>query len=155
MLPEQSRQKYQETMMLHGTTHSMYCPNLKCGVLIILDTLVSLDHVKAMRHGWHTEVNLSEEVASAQAFTSSAIGCPRCQQAICFKCRSEWHEGMSCLQYQFCASKHVDEVTKFCRKINWMRCFQCGHVVEKKAGCNHMTCICGHQFCYLCGTKWG
>merc|ERR1719161_3531982 len=62
---------------------------------------------------------------------------------------------MNCKQYQFCAARHMDDLTKFCRKMNWMRCFECGHVVEKKAGCNHITCICGAQFCYLCGARWG
>lgn len=154
MLPEKFRLKYQETMMMHGARQCMYCPNIKCGVLIILDTLLTKDDVKKMRHGWHTEVDVSEDLNS-HMLNSSAIGCPRCQQAICFKCRSEWHEGMNCAQYQYFASKIVDEVTQFCRKMNWMRCFQCGHVVEKKAGCNHITCICGSSFCYLCGTKWG
>jgi len=154
MLPEKSRLKYQETMMMHGASQCMYCPNIKCGILIILDTLYSKDDVKKMRHGWHTEVDVSEDLNSS-VLNSSAIGCPRCKQAICFKCRSEWHEGVSCAQYQYFASKIVDEVTKFCRKMNWMRCFQCGHVVEKKAGCNHITCICGSSFCYLCGSQWG
>lgn len=155
MLPEKGRLRYQESMMLHGARQAMYCPNVRCGVLIILDALVSHEDVKAMRHGWHTEVDVSEEAANACVLSSRPIGCPRCQQAICFKCRSEWHEGMSCPQYQYFASKVVDEVTKFCRKMNWMRCFECGHVVEKRAGCNHITCHCGSQFCYLCGAKWG
>jgi len=142
-------------MMLQSATHSMYCPNRKCGVLIILDTLFTAKDVQAMRHGWHTEVDVSSEATSSEMLCSEPIGCPRCQQPICFKCRSEWHEGMSCHQYQYFASKIVDEVTKFCRKMKWMRCFQCGHVVEKKTGCNHITCMCGSQFCYICGSQWG
>merc|ERR1712185_757560 len=133
----------------------MYCPNLKCGVLIILDTLLSLEDVKAMRHGWHTDVDVSDDAADSFALNSSHIGCPRCHQAICFKCRAEWHEGMTCHQYQFLAKKVVDDVTQLCRDMKWMRCFHCGHVIEKKAGCNHITCICGSSFCYMCGGKWG
>jgi len=155
MIPEISRLKYQETMMLRSARHAMYCPNVKCGVLIILDTLVSHGDVQAMRHGWHTEVDVSGEATNSHVLNSGPIGCPRCQQAICFKCRSEWHAGMTCPQYQYFDSKIVDALTKFCRKMKWMRCFQCGHVVEKKAGCNHITCFCGSQFCYLCGGTWG
>merc|ERR1719502_2194064 len=62
---------------------------------------------------------------------------------------------MTCHQYQFLAKQMVDDVVKFCRQMNFMRCFDCGHVIEKKAGCNHITCVCGAHFCYLCGTKWG
>lgn len=155
MMPEQARLKYQEAMMLRSARHAMYCPNVKCGVLIILDTLYSLEDVQAMRHGWTTEVDVSAEATSSHMLSSGPIGCPRCEQAICFKCRSEWHVGMTCPQYQYCARKNVDALTQFCRKMNWMRCFQCGHVVEKKAGCNHIICLCGSQFCYLCGATWG
>jgi hypothetical protein len=27
-------------------------------------------------------------------------------------------------------------------------------IVEKTSGCDHMTCRCGYQFCYICGGKW-
>ena len=29
-------------------------------------------------------------------------------------------------------------------------CPNCGNYMEKNMGCNHMSCICGHQFCWLC-----
>jgi hypothetical protein len=34
------------------------------------------------------------------------------------------------------------------------RCGQCGNVVEKTGGCNHIVCICKREFCYLCGATW-
>ena len=39
--------------------------------------------------------------------------------------------------------------------IKWLekktkRCPKCSEPIEKNAGCNHMTCRCGHQFCWLC-----
>lgn len=95
------------------------------------------------RHGFFAEL------------TSGPGSCSRCQQELCFVCRSESHPGMSCQQYQYTQSKFTDAITKFCRKMKWMRCFECGHVIEKKVGCNHITCYCGAQFCYLCGSKWG
>eukprot|EP00493_Phyllostaurus_siculus_P014559 UN14784 len=62
---------------------------------------------------------------------------------------------MSCSRYQYLASKTADETVQFCRQMGWMQCFECGHVVEKRGGCDHITCICGAQFCYMCGSKWG
>ena len=35
------------------------------------------------------------------------------------------------------------------------QCAQCKFWVEKAEGCNHMTCRCKYQFCYICGGKWG
>jgi hypothetical protein len=32
-----------------------------------------------------------------------------------------------------------------------LQCPSCGLWVSKTGGCNHMTCRCGGQFCYLCG----
>jgi len=132
MLPEAGREKYQETMLLKISKDVMYCPQANCGALIVLD-----------------------ELRSSQMPVEGPHGCPKCQQALCFSCKAEWHAGMSCKQFQYCAAKSRDAITEFCRQMNWMRCFECGHVVEKKHGCNHITCICGAQFCYLCGSKWG
>ncbi|KAJ7445183.1 hypothetical protein B0H11DRAFT_2087723 [Mycena galericulata] len=30
----------------------------------------------------------------------------------------------------------------------------CGYMVEKVDGCNHITCICGTHFCYACGEEF-
>jgi hypothetical protein len=27
-------------------------------------------------------------------------------------------------------------------------------VIDKFNGCNHVTCICRHEFCYVCGADW-
>lgn len=132
MLSEESREKYQETMMMKIAKDVMYCPRADCGALIVLD-----------------------DFRASSLTLDGPHGCPKCQQALCFECKSEWHAGMTCAQYQWVAAKSKDAITKFCLAMNWMRCFECGHVAEKKAGCNHITCICGAQFCYVCGMKWG
>ncbi|RAL02908.1 Rcat domain-containing protein [Aspergillus ibericus CBS 121593] len=33
-------------------------------------------------------------------------------------------------------------------------CAQCRNFVELGTGCNHITCRCRYEFCYVCGTKW-
>jgi len=35
--------------------------------------------------------------------------------------------------------------------IRYTPCPQCGVVVEKTSGCNHITCPCGQHFCHVCG----
>lgn len=110
----------------------MYCPRSDCCALIALD-----------------------EVKKSALSLNGPFGCPKCQQALCYQCKSEWHAGIGCKQYQYMKSKAQDAITQYCRDMNWMQCFECGHVIEKRAGCNHIACLCGAQFCYLCGTKWG
>lgn len=130
ILCEEDRQKYQEAMLQKVAKVVMYCPSATCGALIALD-----------------------EISGGEM--TGPHGCPKCQQALCFQCKSEWHVGMSCERYQYLSAQSVDETTLFCRQMGWMRCFECGHVVEKKGGCNHISCFCGAQFCYSCGVKWG
>ncbi|KAI9172024.1 tRNA-dihydrouridine(20a/20b) synthase [Paramyrothecium foliicola] len=36
----------------------------------------------------------------------------------------------------------------------WKRCDRCHALVEHKEACQHMTCRCGNQFCYVCGATW-
>ena len=43
--------------------------------------------------------------------------------------------------------------------LEWMRdnaqtCPACLRVVQRSEGCNHMTCLCGCEFCFGCGNKW-
>lgn len=35
------------------------------------------------------------------------------------------------------------------------RCSNCGVMIFKSGGSNHITCVCGAQFCYICGTSPG
>ncbi|TWU78406.1 hypothetical protein ED733_008790 [Metarhizium rileyi] len=36
----------------------------------------------------------------------------------------------------------------------WKRCPRCRALVEHREACQHMTCRCGTQFCYVCGMRW-
>ncbi|KAF4454358.1 putative E3 ubiquitin-protein ligase ARI9 [Fusarium austroafricanum] len=36
----------------------------------------------------------------------------------------------------------------------WKRCFNCNALVEHREACQHMTCRCGTQFCYVCSRRW-
>ena len=47
-----------------------------------------------------------------------------------------------------------EEFAETVRSLGWKICSNCKRGVEKKDGCNHMTCLCKHQFCYLCGADW-
>jgi hypothetical protein len=73
------------------------------------------------------------------------VVCVICGTEYCLQCMMPRHEG-DC-------DEHGVEFLK--ANMHFQRCEKCRAMVEKKQGCNHMTCRCGHQFCYLCGGTWG
>ncbi|KAF0465694.1 Serine/arginine repetitive matrix protein 2 [Gigaspora margarita] len=34
------------------------------------------------------------------------------------------------------------------------QCPNCSSRIKKNEGCDHMTCRCGHQFCWICMNEW-
>ncbi|KAI0360503.1 hypothetical protein OH77DRAFT_689952 [Trametes cingulata] len=40
-------------------------------------------------------------------------------------------------------------------RLGWRRCPECEELIERRSGCPHMTCVCGTEFCYGCGNRYG
>ena len=87
------------------------------------------------------------------------LNCPLCQKFYCLKCKTEWHENLTCKEYQkekkYKENKD-DKINKkkFNEYVKGNRCKQCPKCkrwVEKNKGCDHITCPCGTHFCYRCG----
>ncbi|VDK58196.1 unnamed protein product [Gongylonema pulchrum] len=38
--------------------------------------------------------------------------------------------------------------------VRLKKCPACRNFCERLDGCNHMVCICGVEFCYVCSEKW-
>ncbi|KAL2758771.1 hypothetical protein ACRALDRAFT_2047029 [Sodiomyces alcalophilus JCM 7366] len=36
----------------------------------------------------------------------------------------------------------------------WLHCARCRALVEHSDACQHMTCRCGYEFCYVCAAAW-
>jgi hypothetical protein len=73
------------------------------------------------------------------------------QLGTCTSCESMSHAGP--------CSREPDEATQQTLRLaseqGWQMCQECGRVVDLiPGGCNHMTCLCGYQFCYVCGERW-
>lgn len=75
--------------------------------------------------------------------------CKTCHKSSCLECKSPWHTGKECTswkQVQIWASSVGADVNS---------CPKCTCVIERTAGCNHMTCkACKHEFCWLCGANY-
>ncbi|KAF9567072.1 hypothetical protein EC968_003506 [Mortierella alpina] len=46
------------------------------------------------------------------------------------------------------------QASRLISKKGWRVCDRCGAVVERVAGCVHMTCLCRNEFCYTCMKVW-
>jgi IBR domain. len=78
--------------------------------------------------------------------------CPKCTKMYCLRCRVEWHDGLTCKQFQEQKDHQKDEyILNFIRGQKFKQCPQCKYWVERSQGCDAMTCRCGAQFCYRCG----
>ncbi|XP_076890393.1 E3 ubiquitin-protein ligase RSL1-like [Bidens hawaiensis] len=104
-----------------------YCPFKDCSVMLVDDGGVTI--------------------------TSSE--CPNCHRLFCVQCKVAWHCGINCIEYQSLkkGEKSPNDIllTNLAKEKRWMKCPNCKLFVEKTSGCNHISCRCGHQFCYRCG----
>ncbi|KAI4867409.1 hypothetical protein F4820DRAFT_201713 [Hypoxylon rubiginosum] len=82
----------------------------------------------------------------------SRAKCHGCKHSLCVRHHVPWHSGETCDEYERrtrrqrrndkASEKHVKEITKPCPG--------CKRNVNKFIGCDHVTCICGHEWCWLC-----
>ncbi|XXG55034.1 hypothetical protein AAC387_Pa03g2770 [Persea americana] len=79
-----------------------------------------------------------------------------CGLQFCFSCSAEAHSPCSCLMWELWVKKCRDES----ETVNWITvntkpCPRCHKPVEKNGGCDRVRCICGQNFCWLCGGAIG
>ncbi|CAI2367656.1 unnamed protein product [Moneuplotes crassus] len=85
----------------------------------------------------------------------SKLSCPSCSKVHCLKCKVPWHEGWTCEKYSKIKEASPDDQMfyKLANETKFQQCSQCKFWVQKKEGCDHITCRCGYEFCYICGGK--
>ncbi|KAI0130713.1 hypothetical protein F4814DRAFT_444849 [Daldinia grandis] len=81
-------------------------------------------------------------------YVGSVATCRACQSTTCIVCKGPSHNG-GCPR-----NEDLEGVIRLAREEGWQRCSNCRSMVELNAGCYHVTCRCGAQFCYLCGQRW-
>ncbi|KAG6295232.1 hypothetical protein E4U46_004902 [Claviceps purpurea] len=78
--------------------------------------------------------------------------CPSCLVTTCTACHIP-HEAQTCAEYRnLCSSggsSKLPEATK--KELGIKNCPDCGIMIEKASGCNHMCCThCGAHICWVC-----
>lgn len=75
----------------------------------------------------------------------------RCRNAhhTCTMCRRQAHGNKECPD-----DPDMNLTNILAEQEGWKRCSQCNALVEHREACQHMTCRCGYQFCYVCNRRW-
>lgn len=123
-----------------ANSNRIYCPYPSCSVLL------------------DPRDCLSTRASSSSQSDNSCVECPACQRFICIDCGVPWHSSMTCEEYQNLPLEERDAsdltLHRLARTKRWRRCVQCRRMIELTHGCYHMTCWCGHEFCYSCGGEY-
>ncbi|KAF8535845.1 hypothetical protein BDD12DRAFT_323583 [Trichophaea hybrida] len=75
--------------------------------------------------------------------------CQKCKNKVCSTCNGKAHGDGACPQ-----DPDMIKFFETAQKHKYQKCYNCKAMVELERGCNHMTCHCTAQFCYVCGSKW-
>jgi IBR domain, a half RING-finger domain/SAM domain (Sterile alpha motif) len=78
-----------------------------------------------------------------------------CGAALCAVCATQAHPSSTCLENQSRQTGNDAVVLELAKTEGWKQCPRCASLIELSIGCNHMTCRCGHDFCFLCLSEWG
>ncbi|KAI8520764.1 hypothetical protein Bbelb_005180 [Branchiostoma belcheri] len=82
---------------------------------------------------------VSEEEGEGQVFQ-----CCMCHKRLCTRCHVDMHDGMSCRTWQIFKGDPDATLREWMEgKKDVKLCPRCSFVIEKTAGCNHMTCSLG------------
>lgn len=88
----------------------------------------------------------------------SYVTCEKCKFKFCLTCSEEWkkHSGLTCKQFKLETKKYEDPMENLIRENKWIKCPECGIIIEKTKFCNFVKCqssLCQKKttFCYLCG----
>ena len=76
--------------------------------------------------------------------------CPHCKHQMCIFCRGPRHERtVRCPQ-----DKGLQALLAEAQRQHWQSCPRCHSIIQISEGCRHMTCRCGANFCYVCGSEY-
>ena len=84
---------------------------------------------------------------------SAVIQCPACLIDTCSHCHKSPHSKLTCEENALVGSKSGQErlLERWAKgNSNVKKCPDCGILIEKIEGCNHIHCRCGAHVCWIC-----
>eukprot|EP00934_Nitzschia_sp_Nitz4_P007557 Nitzschia sp. Nitz4//scaffold247_size31676//23943//25415//NITZ4_007932-RA/size31676-processed-gene-0.21-mRNA-1//-1//CDS//3329543961//7547//frame0 len=126
LLNPQELQELQVRVTEKESKNHMYCPT--CNACVNLEWMGALD--------------------------SCTLQCD-CGAALCARCKTLDHIGLTCEENKAARSGSDDLVLRISKQKGWKRCPMCRTMIELRSGCNHITCSsCRHEFCFKCLKHW-
>ncbi|XP_023755349.1 E3 ubiquitin-protein ligase RSL1 [Lactuca sativa] len=125
-------------------SEKVYCPVSSCSALMSKTEL-------------QQQAPPSSSSSSSSSQESGKRKCVKCHRLFCMNCNVAWHDNMSCCDYiESFEYKSANEakLKSLASSKNWRQCVKCKNLVELAAGCFHICCRCGYEFCYTCGAEW-
>ncbi|TIA29952.1 hypothetical protein D6C78_09905, partial [Aureobasidium pullulans] len=150
-------------MFSNATKNEASFPPKCCGQEISLKEAACCLHrpqIKSFEQSaWEFNTPVASRRYCANSKCSSFLGrgnrdilrCNRCTNLTCNGCLRYAHPGQCSVDHE---PKHLELLGKLAKEKGWQQCSACERFLDKSAGCNHITCPCSHQFCYVCGASW-
>ncbi|KAK0733426.1 hypothetical protein B0T26DRAFT_624713, partial [Lasiosphaeria miniovina] len=84
--------------------------------------------------------------------TCPTFKCAACDFSHCVAHDVPWHKGETCDEYdrRNRQRKKQEKASEDMIKKTSKNCPECNKAVHKYTGCNHITCVCSHEWCYKC-----
>ncbi|KAF2636749.1 hypothetical protein P280DRAFT_434294 [Massarina eburnea CBS 473.64] len=150
-----------KSLFLRATTDESLFPPRCCRKSIPLEMIsgeLSSDELNAFRQA-EVEFSTTDRTYCSNASCAKFVPgnriqagraiCGICSTETCSMCKNAYHRGTDCR-----ADPALQATLALAHDQGWQRCNSCRSMVEMTYGCNHMTCNCGAQFCYVCGADW-
>ncbi|KAF1361764.1 ariadne RING finger [Lizonia empirigonia] len=77
------------------------------------------------------------------------VVCKECVTATCSRCNNGYHYNTACPD-----DEALRETQALAQAMGWKSCNNCDRMIQLRTGCNHITCKCSAEFCYVCGIEW-
>jgi len=101
------------------------------------------------------------------------VTCPNCSMTFCALCTRAWSTVSKASPWSSVSQKRISHTNKscaaYCRKavsvteddfattadaLDARMCPGCSMRTSRISGCNHMTCACGVEWCFVCECRW-
>lgn len=123
--------RFKENRRIESDPNSRWCPTRNCSAVI-------------SRHVYLV------------CFVEKFVTCPDCRNECCFECglshgssdKCHVNDGDAQVLKSLLSERGVDAGKQY------KKCPKCSKLVSKLDGCNHITCACAYEWCWICGGRY-